>query len=212
MKKLLFFLLVILTPITQYAQTDPSMDRFIRIVGLAEKDLDFNTIKIEFVLTEIAPNEYKQIRAKSIEEIKKEFLGALSGMGVNATDVKKDNFKNISKSNYAKISNEHYTIEVATEEEALKVGQLSLDGVKIGSIKYEFDKTRDDFLEEMSIAAIKDAQRKAKNIAKAVGKSVGDILNIEDLKNQNMPGSGRNKGTQKVKTISYRVNVTFELK
>jgi len=87
---------------------------------------------------------------------------------------------------------------------------MNIDGLKIGTINYIYPPVEEDFLNEMAIQAISDAKRKAGNIAQSVGKSIGDILNIEDMKNVDKNGSSSYKSA-KTKILRYKINVTFEL-
>ena len=209
--KNLLLVVFILMPFIQNAQSEASTDKFIRIVGLAEKKLNNEGLKINFTLSEIEGNEYKKIRPKSILDVKNDFITALETQGIEPSKIEEDKMKNITKSNYGKVTVENYSLKVGNEDEAIRISKLELDGFKVLSVEYVFTSTYNDFLNDMTIEAIQDAKRKASNIAKAVGKSIGDILNIEDIKN--VDSSGSKYGTKtKTKTLNYRVNVTFELK
>jgi len=203
--------LLILAPFVGNSQADASMEKFIRIVGLSEKTFDYIGLEIKFTLSEIQGNEYKQIRPKSIEDVKEDFINALKAEGINPSEVIEDKIKNISKSKYGNTITEHYWINVKNEEEASLVSKLELDGYKISSVEYLFESDYEKYVNEMSVQAIKDARRKAENIAKSIGKTVGEILNIEDTKNLNKSGSSSYSKKTSSKKISYRVNVTFEL-
>lgn len=209
--KNLLLLVFILTPFLHSAQSGASMDKYIRIVGLAEKSFEYNALKIEFTLSEIAGNEYKKIRPKAIEDVKNSFLSALESKGISPSSIEEDKIKNLTKSNYGKVRTENYFIMVGSEEEAKVISKLELDGYKIVSVTYEFPSQGDSYYSEMSVQAIQDAKRKAENIAKAIGKEVGQILNIEDMKNSAKTSGSRYGNKTSTKVLSYRVNVTFEL-
>lgn len=209
--KFILIALFLFTPYLQYAQSDPSMDKFIRIVGLAEKELKSDGMELNFTLSEIEGNEYKQIRHKSLVNVKDEFINLVKAEGVDASRLVEDKMKNIIKSRYDKIAVSHYKMEVKNEDEAIKIAQISADGFKVSEVNYIFKDNYEDYLLDMSTEAIKDARRKADKIASSVGKTVGNILNIEDLKNANTRGNSRYETKSAVKKLSYRVNVTFEL-
>jgi uncharacterized protein YggE len=126
--------------------------------------------------------------------------------------MKEDSFSNIGSSRYSQLKSKNYKMVVKSEEEAAAIAKSTVDGFKMGNISYIYESNIRDYENEMSVAAIKDAKRKAESIAKAVGKSVGELLNIEDLKNTNQRGSNSKSGSKSAsKTITYMVNVTFEL-
>ena len=208
--KSLTSLLLLFVPFFCFTQSEPSTEKFIRIVGLSEKVLDNTGIKVSFTLSDIEGNEYKQIRPKSLEEVKAQFREAAAGIGVDVSTLEQDYLKNITKSRYNKQKVEHFNISVESENEVYEISNLAVDGYKMVEVNYLFGNDYEDFVEEMTIEAINDAKRKATNIAKAIGKSVGTILNIEDMKNYKASNTyGKSKSD--TKKLTYQVNVTFEL-
>ena len=177
-----------------------------------KKTLESDGLKVEFSLSEIPGNEYKKILPISMEEVRSEFNAALKANKFDPAKVVKDKLKNLTATNYGKAAIENYYIEVKSEDEAEVISKMKTEGFKISTVSYIFTSTADDYGDEMSIEAIQDAKRKANNIAKAVGKEVGAILNIEDMKNINSSATSRYAVKSNTQTISYRVNVTFELK
>ena len=148
-----------------------------------------------------------------MEDIRNDFTLTLKENGIDVSKLQEDKLKNITKSKYNKLASEDYSIVVSNEDEAKLISNLELDGFKITSVDYIFESTYDQYFNEMTVAAIEDAKRKANNLAKSVGKTVGEILNIEDMKNiENQRKNSRNATKASTKTLMYRVNVTFELK
>lgn len=195
-----------------FAQKGASSDKFIRIVGQSEKIINNEGMYIEFTLSEVAGNEYSQIRPKSIESVKADFMAAMKAAGLDDSKMRPDKIKNITQSKYNKVVVENFNIELENEEEATKLSKLLVDGYKIGNVKYIFEESYDQYLNQMTEDAIKDARRKAENIAKSVDKTVGEIINIEDTKTLSQQSSSNRYGSaSENKTISYRINVTFEL-
>jgi len=211
MKSLILTLFLAL-PLLSFSQRELSTDKFIRIVGQAQQELQSSGLEINFTLSEIQGNEYKQILPKSIGEVVQNFKTSLKANGVDLSKMKEDSFSNIGSSRYSQLKSKNYKMVVKSEEEAAAVAKSTVDGFKMGNISYIYESNIRDYENEMSVAAIKDAKRKAESIAKAVGKSVGELLNIEDLKNTNQRGSNSKSGSKSAsKTITYMVNVTFEL-
>jgi uncharacterized protein YggE len=211
MKSLILTLFLAL-PLLSFSQRELSTDKFIRIVGQAQQELQSSGLEINFTLSEIQGNEYKQILPKSIGEVVQNFKTSLKANGVDLSKMKEDSFSNIGSSRYSQLKSKNYKMVVKSEEEAAAIAKSTVDGFKMGNISYIYESNIRDYENEMSVAAIKDAKRKAESIAKAVGKSVGELLNIEDLKNTNQRGSNSKSGSKSAsKTITYMVNVTFEL-
>ena len=194
------------------AQSNPNTDKFIRIVGLAETEINNDGLVVEFTLSEIAGNEYKQIRPRDINEIKQDFIIALKELNIDEKRVIEDKLKNITKAKYGKVKVRYYHIEANNEDEAVQLSQLLVDGFKVSSVKYRFPDFENKIFDDLSVSAIKDARRKAESIASSIGRKVGEILNIEETKDVSNKKTSKYESSNPSKEIQYRVNVTFELK
>lgn len=210
MKKILLSLLLI-APLVAFSQSEASTERFIRIMGLAEKVLQADAVKLEFTLTEIQANEYQKILPKSIEDIESEFTTALNEIGIDGNLIVEDKIKNITSSKYSKTASKNYYIELPNEDEANKLAKLAVNGYNVSNVEYIYKDNYEDFIADMSIMAIKDARRKAENVARSAGKSVGDILNIEDMSSLSSASGSKYSNKKRSKRMLYKVNVTFEL-
>ena len=125
MKHMLLGLLLI-TPFLFFGQTkttEASTDRYIRIIGLAEKTIMADQMRVEFTLSEIKGNEYQKIYPKSIEDVKTEFQEMLKLNGIDILNIEEDKLKNITKSNYGKVATEYYFVVVKNEDEAFENGK-----------------------------------------------------------------------------------------
>lgn len=189
---------------------NPTTEKFIRIVGLSEKTIDYDKIMIDYSLSEIEPNEYKQIRHKSLEDVQSEFISQLNLSGLNEENISSDAMTNLSSSRYSKSKSRSYSIVVKNENELEKFKSLDVDGLKILKANYVYSDDFKKYTETMILEAIKDAKRKAKNIAKAIDREVGNLLNIDDKVGMKTGSKYDKKNSQK--KLTYSINVTFELK
>lgn len=207
MKKTLFLfaILSLLSTNSVYAQ---STDRFIRIIGNAKKEYKASKAALAFTVSEIQPNEYRQVKYKPIETVLQELTANLVKMGYNAADLTKDNAAAFSGS-FQSVRTEKYRLVLKDLSKLQEVSGVVVEGVKIGELKYLFDEPGYAAEEEMALNAVKDAERKAKKLASEIGKKVGKILNIEDKSS----GCCREiqENVRPEFTHTYKVNVTFEL-
>ncbi|MBL7798639.1 MAG: SIMPL domain-containing protein [Saprospiraceae bacterium] len=182
-----------------------STDRFIRIVGNSKKEYSAVKAGIAVTVSEVQPNEYRQIKYKPIEVIHQELTTALGKMGYQPSDLIKD----IHWGSFQSVRAEKYRLQVSDLSKLQDLYNLSVEGVKFGELKYIFDAPGYEEEEKLALAAINDAERKAKRLAAEMHKKVGKILNIEDKSS----GCCREieDSTQPKAIKSYKINVTFEL-
>ena len=207
MKKILF-LFAILSVVAANAVQAQSTERFIRIVGNAKKEYKANKATLVFTVSEVQPNEYRQIKYKPVETVFQELIASLSKMGYSAADLNKDNAAAFS-GGFQSVRTERYRLVLKDLSKLSEVSALVVEGVKTGDFKYLFDEPGYSNEEEMALNAVKDAERKAKKLASEIGKKVGKILNIED-KSSGCCREIQESGKPEV-SHTYKVNVTFEL-
>ncbi len=200
MKNLLIlgFLLVSITLVGQ------STEKFIRILGNASETFEATGVNLNFTVSEVAPNEYRQIRYKSVDDVRKEVQEEFSKIGVNFSTAQ----ENLSAIRNSKKLTENYTITVK-EDKANEILKLGIEGFQTQSPKYVFESPDENYESRMALMAIKDAKRKATAIAKEIGKEIGDILNIDDSASKKYE---KQESRQKTSTLKYNVTVTFALK
>lgn len=184
-----------------------STEKFIRIVGNSAAEYKSNSAIISLEISEILPNDYKQIPYKSIEDVYTEFINKIATIGITENSLKKV-LKSFNKG-FSKAVNQSYELTITDLETLNKLRSLDLDGVTFNELKYSFPKIGSEGEEMLALNAITDAKRKANYLAEKNGFKVGKILNIEDF------SSGccheiTPKPEAQVK-LPYRVNVTFEL-
>ena len=156
-----------------------STDRFIRIVGNASKSYKANKAALTLTVSEVQPNEYRQVKYKPIETIHQELVVSLGKLSFTPSDLSKDNLAAFS-GGFQSVRTERYRLLLTDLSKLQEVSSLAVEGVKMGELKYLFDSPGFDAEEEMAMNAVKDAERKAKKLAAEIGKKVGKILNIDD--------------------------------
>ncbi len=184
-----------------------STDRFIRIVGNASQEFKADQMAVYFTVTEIQPNEYRQIRYKPVEEVYGELVAELQKIGFGESSLEKDRSTAFAK--YQKTRSESYQLAVNSQTELDRLAGIEVEGAIIKNVLYLFKNPGYEAEEEMALAAIKDARRKAERLATEVGKKLGKILNIDDKSSGCCREIKDSKGP--VTTKTYKVNVTFEL-
>ncbi len=191
------------------AQLPAVQENFIRIVGLAEKEVKSEGLELTMTMSEIPPNEYQKVMYKSLASVKEEFNQFLASKNIPKANLKQDVLSGM-KTRYKKQANETYTLKVKNEAEALEFTKTEINGLAITKAEHVYPEYDPKLDEEMAIAAIEDARRKASNIAKAIGRKLGKILNIED---QTGSDTKRNYGKSAAasKYVMHRISVTFEL-
>lgn len=182
-----------------------STERFIRIIGNAGQEFVSNGTVVDFVISEVAPNEYKQIRYKSIDQAYSEFVEEMGKIGVPESELKRT-AGNISK--YVKTVQRAYSVNSSSQKKLDAIGTINISGVKMSGINYTYQ-FEEDVEQNLALSAIDDAKRKAKNICAELGMKMGKILNIEDTSS----GCCADMTTSKEATMkkTYKVKVTFEL-
>jgi hypothetical protein len=109
-----------------------------------------------------------------------------------------------------KSSYRNYTLTLNDKTKIQALQEVNLDGVGITSGQYTYQPADPLIGTQLPIDAIEDAKRKAESIGKEIGMQVGKILNIEET---STGCCGEIKDSREsTTTVTYRLNVTFELK
>jgi len=198
-KKLMIFSLLFMATLA----SSQSTERFIRILGNASETFDATGINLNMTIAEVPPNEYRQVRYKSLEDVKAEVEAEFKKLGLSLSSA----VENFASNRGNKTLTENYEIKVS-EEQAKKILKLGIEGFTANNPKYIFETPEEGYQERLALMAIKDAKRKANAIAKEIGKSVGEILNIEASSANKYK---RDEKRSKTSTLKYNVTVTFAL-
>ncbi len=205
-KKLILITLSILLLIS--VVNSQSTEKFIRILGNAKHVVNSNGIKLKATLQEVAPNEYRKVRYISLDEVRENLNKELATIGLPSSGL--EEIWPPSR-NYNKSPSENYCIYLKDKETARKVMDIQQEGLSFSDVSYTFDKVDPSVYDDLALEAIADARRKAKALAKEIGKSVGEILNLEDQSKVESARSYSSSNSSDSKGIAYSVVVTFEL-
>jgi len=203
MKKVILTLVFGVLFTSMYSQ---STERYIRIIGNSQHVYNSDVTRVYFVLSEIAPNEYKKISYKSMEAVETEFMDRMRESGIQKSQIIPTNTE-INK--YNKTKTRSYYVDVKDQRllEGLSGGQD--EGFKVKEVKYLYTNVEADVESNLSLSAIKDAKRKAKKLCDELGMTLGKILNIEDKSSGCCNTIGESKTAETTK--NYNITITFEL-
>lgn len=184
-----------------------STDRFVRIIGNAERTFKYENSVINVVITEVAPNDYRQTRYKTIEQVQAEYVAELAKIGVPASSLVVES--NLELNQYQKVRSQKYKLTLPKDFPLGKLTDIFVEGVNVKDVKYTYANVGSNLEEELAAEALKDARRKAERLAKEVGKKLGKVLNIED-KSNGCCQEIKETASPTTKLV-YKVNITFEL-
>jgi len=204
-----FALIAFLSFLSASTTVAQSTDRFIRIIGNAKKEYKASSATVSLSISEIQPNEYRNVRYKPEETVLQDLLTALKKLGYAESDLTKDDagmFNSYGSYQNARTTKYKLFVKNLSQLENLDV---VVEGVKFSEVRYQFDAPGPEAEEALALEAVKDAERKAKRLAADTNKKVGKILNIEDSSSGCCRTIAEN--TQPKVTQGYRVNITFEL-
>jgi uncharacterized protein YggE len=190
--------------ISSFAQNE---DRFIKILGNASQSFEATAMNINLTLTEVARDEYRQVRYKSIEDVTTEVNTELAKIGLSLTKNAAEVFP--PQSHYNSTPQIGYNLDVDDIAQAKQVYALQVQGLKVNNYNFVFDSNLKINEDQLAFEALKDAKRKATALANEIGKKVGKVLNIEDRSSGTMraPSNGRNNEH----SVRYGITVTYEL-
>jgi uncharacterized protein YggE len=183
-----------------------STDRFIRIIGNADHSYVSDISRVYFTVNEIAPNEYKKISYKSIETAYSEFVEKMEGLGIDESEIVQTNAA-INK--YNKTKTKYYYVDINEQQKFDGLSGIQDEGFNVKEIKYLYTNIDEDLESDLSLAAIKDAKRKAKTICSEINMNLGKILNIEDISSGCCSSIEESKQSEMTK--KYNITITFEL-
>jgi uncharacterized protein YggE len=205
MKNATLFVLGLLLMCNQ--ASSQSTDRFIRIVGNASHTFEADGRIFEISVSEVTGNEYRKVSPMPFEEVYSLFISHLDKIGIPENALVRTD-KSTSKA-YS-TSNRSYSLTLNDKAKIEALQQMLLNGVGVNAGLYTYPPADVMIESQLTTDAIDDAKRKADSISKEVGMRVGKILNIEDTSAGCC--SQIKDSREPVTTVTYHVNVTFELK
>ncbi len=178
MRKVLFSTLVLFLPLLTIAQQSPVLIK----VSARAVHIDPSP-KFKALVT--ISGTYSSLPAEmlSLEKLKKQFKEALEEKGIPWSDIKENpNDFGYETMSYGKEGTiyAYTTTSVSSMKKFLEIKSLGLQQLNSVSI-ITID---DDEAKKLSEIALKKAKERALTIAKAMGKQLGDIQEVEDLNNR----------------------------
>ena len=202
-KSIQVLILTLIFSTSIYAQ---STERFIRIIGNTKKEIKADKAKVYLTISEVKVSKWSKNKEEvTYETAYNEVLSKFAEIGIIENDLKRV-FKKGSSYNKSNSKNFYIEIDFSNLD---KIRDVIVDGFRITNTKYIYSKTDDNLETELSLKAIKDAKRKAKNICDDIDMKVGEILNIE-VKEGGFSSSNKEKNEDKMIKI-YKVTITFKL-
>jgi len=205
MKELFFYLFLCFLPLIGFSQEQ----NFINVSGFSDLTIQSESIRLTLQLTEIQRNEYNKIREKSIDEILEDLDANLKSIGSSRKDIVEVWPPN-KNSNYKTQNTIKYYFYAKNVEEAKNVARFQVKGLKLMAVKYYYPEDIEIDFEVLAKQALENAQEKADFLAKRVNKKLGKIINISD-QSQPLKDLNNNYTTEESTTITYKLNVTYEL-
>lgn len=203
MKNSLFFL--VFTLIFSNLAEAQSTDKFIRIIGNAQEEVQADRVKVEFGITEIKANTYNQTEDKAYETVYDEVVLQLEENGFGENQFQKS-YSNLNRGYNA--NSGLFILETAYEN-LEKIMNVNHPGFRVNNISYIYSEIDENLESKLSLIAIEDAKRKANFIADKTDKKLGQILNIE-VREGEFSNNIREK-KEAINVVSYRVTITFQL-
>ena len=154
-----------------------STERFIRVVGNAKHEFKADHLRLNFSISEVAPNEYKKISYKPLEKTYAEVVEAFSAIGLSERDLMRStaNFGKFSKTETKK-----YYIVFRDKQLLDDLAKIKIEGFKISGVRYQYKNIDPNIETTMSFTAIEDAKRKAEKLCQEMGVKRGKIISVID--------------------------------
>lgn len=182
-----------------------STDKFIRIIGNANEEVQADRAKVEFGITEIKANSFNETEDKNYETVYNEVMEQFLENGFREDEIQKS-YSNLNRGYNAG----PVTFFLETDYENLnKFMNINHPGFRVVNINYIYSDIEKDLESRLSLEAIEDGKRKANFLAEKINRKLGPILNIE-VKEGEFSSNVREKKEEK-SLISYRVTITFQM-
>ena len=184
MKKLIAMAVVALMALPAAAQMQEAYPSYIQVTGRAEKELTPDEFYLQIVI-----NERDSKGRISVENQQRDMVAALRKLGV---DVEKQlKMANLSSEFFKKntsVAMAKYQLQLGSSGEVAKVWQ-TLDGLGISnvSILKVTHSQLDKYKQEVRLEAMRNAQESAREMAGAIGQTIGKCFYIYDSNSNVLP-------------------------
>ncbi|NMH89142.1 SIMPL domain-containing protein [Flavivirga algicola] len=178
----------------------------ITVIGETIKTTEIEKYVVNIEFKEIISDNYQNIKGKTVSELKKEFASMLSKENINFGFFKED--VNYHLNSYLYTSSAYYFYVTTSLEEVQKILSQKMKGVDNTRVDFIAKEMTNKQIGELSKKAIDDARKSAEQIASKIGKTVGEITQIE---NTNYKYEYFNVSGVRGVPLKYHIKVTFSL-
>ncbi len=198
--KMTILVLILCQSLVQAQETNS-----ITVIGETDTKSEIERYIVNVEFSEVVGDTYRNIKAKTANEIVKEFAAALSKVNIDFSRFEQDETYRMS---YGYFSSRLYFYKTTSKEEVERILTQRMEGatnIKVDIIAKELTYEQ---IGKLNADAIDDARNTATLIAENVGRTIGKIIQIE------VPQSNKYKyyNTAEVKEPSkYYVKVVFAL-
>lgn len=174
-----FFLLLFVTSFLSVAGKAQLQTPFVEVGGVAKYTKEVSLYRARIELSPSGYYSYNADGKPSLGELRKDFFAKMKENNLEQKRFKKDEESDPYGASAYNQEKERYVFETVSEEEFksfLKIRKIN--GSQLVETKVIYKPLTDS--EPIIVAAVKDAQKSAAIIAKAVGKKLGDVLSVTD--------------------------------
>ncbi|WP_299246909.1 SIMPL domain-containing protein [uncultured Aquimarina sp.] len=188
-----------------YSSVNAQQQNSITVFGETIKIIEIEKYLITVEFREIVGDNYTNVSAKSIAELKKEYASMLSKVNINFDQFKEDVYYNITSTLYNYSSQYYY--ETSSLEEVKRIISQKMKGIGSARVDIISKEISNEQIAALNKKAIDDARARAQQIASKVGKKAKEVIRVEDLnyKYDYFNSVGIKKPSK------YYVKVTFSL-
>lgn len=185
MKKLFVMAGLVLAALPAVAQSQEAYPSYIQVTGRAEKELTPDEFYLQIVI-----NERDSKGKISVESQQRDMVAALKRLGVDVErQLKMANLSSEFFKKRSSVATAKYQLQLGSAGEVTEVWQ-TLDGLGISnvSILKVTHSQLDKYKSEVRLAAMRNAQACAREMAEAVGQTIGKCFYIYDSNSNVLPG------------------------
>ena len=184
MKRLILMAVVALAALPAAAQIQEAFPSYVQVNGRAEKEITPDEFYLQIII-----NERDSKGKISVESQQRDMIAALKKLGV---DVEKQlKVANLSSEFFKKktsVATAKYQLQLGTSAEVARAWQ-ALDNLGISDVSIlKVSHSRlGEYKREVRLEAMRNAQQSAREMAEAVGQTIGRCFYIYDANNDVMP-------------------------
>ena len=179
-------------------------EKSITVTGKSNIEIKAESMRLTLLVQEIDESKINNIKGRSIDGILQELDDSLKNIGHSILDLEEIFSINMQRPRNSK----KYFLDVNNINEANIIKDLSITGLNIWSISYNYSDELNFDNYQLYEEVIKDARKKAELIADAVNKKIGKVISIVDnTKSNTVPLYSPYEKT----SLEYSLIIKYEL-